>query len=564
MYIEPNTTIYLLSNIPMDNSYRDSLYFTSATEQINYFTSKIALTFNNQSYQRKGRGYIRLQCDTANKMATAYGCNYLMFKNTSFENKWFFGFITSVEYINNAVLEIQYEIDVLQTWYFDYTMDECYIVREHVPDDSIGLHTLPEELDTGGYYVCNAEKYLIDMTQTTALVFSTYQIVDQGETHVAGQILAGIYQGCYVYPFPMHDFTNNSTTMTKAESVSCMNNFLDYLTNKNQVESVTAIVLVPDAVIPEWTATYIQGVGGQYALQSVTWSADPREYTKSTQEQDETTGVARPTTLNDYVPRNNKMFTFPYCCLYVHNTLGQGQMYRWECFNNDRAVGIFRIETQVTPNPECILLPYGYKGQTLNFDETLPLSEFPMLSFNYDAFKAWIASGGLAKDIISLGASVGGNMIGGSIAGMRQDGSIAQTAGYLGAGIGIASGVANFVADVAIHSIQPNVIKGNQQGSTMIANELLGYKALSLTVRREIAIYIDNFFTRFGYKVCARKVPNRHNRTRYTYIQTDNSTLSGSVPVNDANKICQIYDSGITWWTDHEHVGNYSYINATL
>lgn len=559
MYIEPNTTIYLLRNIPMDNSYRDSLYFENATAQINYFTSKIALTFNNQSYQRKGRGYIRLQCDTANKMSIAYGCNYLMFKNTSFENKWFYAFITSVEYINNAVLEIQYEIDILQTWYFDYTMDECYIIREHVPDDTIGLHTLPENLDTGGYYVCNAEKYLIDMTQTTALVFSTYQVVEQGETHVAGQILGGIYQGCFVYPFPMHDFTNDGTTMTKDESVSCMNNFLDYLTNKNQVESITAIVLVPDAIVPSYTATYTQGVGGAYAIQGVTWSDAPREYTKSTQEQGEATGVSRPATINDYVPRNNKIFTFPYCCLYVHNTLGDGQTYRWECFNNNRGVGIFRIETQLTPNPECILLPYGYKGQTLNFDESIPLSEFPMLSFNYDAFKAWIASGGLARDIINLGSTTGNSLIGASFASEER----ALQAG-VGAGMNIATGVANTIADVVIHSIQPNVLKGNQQGSTMIANELLGYKALSITVRREVAIYIDNYFTRFGYNVCARKVPNKHNRTRYTYIQTDKATLSGSIPVNDANRICAIYDSGITWWADHDNVGNYSYTNATL
>ena len=35
-------------------------------------------------------------------------------------------FIKSVEYINNGVSEIEFEIDVMQTWHFNYNLQLSY------------------------------------------------------------------------------------------------------------------------------------------------------------------------------------------------------------------------------------------------------------------------------------------------------------------------------------------------------------------------------------------------------------------------------------------------------
>lgn len=51
------------------------------------------------------------------KAEDLYDCNYLAFQNTSFGSKWFYAFITSVEYVNNITSEITFEIDVLQTYF---------------------------------------------------------------------------------------------------------------------------------------------------------------------------------------------------------------------------------------------------------------------------------------------------------------------------------------------------------------------------------------------------------------------------------------------------------------
>lgn len=152
MLIEPNTNIKLLKNVPLDNTYRHTLYFprTEAGKiaQTNTFMSYLkspAHNLTNLTYQRVNRGVARVGL----KAEDIYDCNYMMFQNTNFGNKWFYAFITSVEYINNTVSEIAFEIDVMQTWYFDYELKECFVEREHCVYDEVGSSLTEEPVDLG-------------------------------------------------------------------------------------------------------------------------------------------------------------------------------------------------------------------------------------------------------------------------------------------------------------------------------------------------------------------------------------------------------------------------------
>ena len=114
MQIQPNSIIKICKGVPFDNSYNDSMYFESKEQQYNYFNSKVKHTMNKASYTRVNGGNVRF-----NLVADSlYDCNYLMFQNTSYGNKWFYAFITEVEYLNDGVTNVHFEIDVLQTWYF--------------------------------------------------------------------------------------------------------------------------------------------------------------------------------------------------------------------------------------------------------------------------------------------------------------------------------------------------------------------------------------------------------------------------------------------------------------
>ena len=153
MYIEPNSTIYLLKNVPLDNTYTDTLWFENANAQWTHFKTRVdtegGLIFRANTYQRVDRGICRLQVNADD----IYNYNYMMFQNTNYGNKWFYAFINSVDYVNNAVAQINYEIDEMQTWAFDYQLGQCYVEREHSATDVAGDNLQPEPVELGQYVV---------------------------------------------------------------------------------------------------------------------------------------------------------------------------------------------------------------------------------------------------------------------------------------------------------------------------------------------------------------------------------------------------------------------------
>lgn len=168
----PNTTLYLLSNVPLDNTYTDTIYFENINAQQTFFNTKISRTFTNLTYQRIGDNRIRVQASAD----SLYNCNYLMFQNTGFGNKWFYAFITETpKYINDNTTEIVYEIDVMQTYFFDAVLKPSYIIRQHQSTDIAGDNTLPEPVDIG-----DIKAYYED-----SVIFNSYDVV---VAHVHGGV----------------------------------------------------------------------------------------------------------------------------------------------------------------------------------------------------------------------------------------------------------------------------------------------------------------------------------------------------------------------------------------
>jgi len=55
-----------------------------------------------------------------------YDCNYLCFQNGGFGNKWLYAFISDILYINENCTAITFEIDVMQTWLFDFEIKKSF------------------------------------------------------------------------------------------------------------------------------------------------------------------------------------------------------------------------------------------------------------------------------------------------------------------------------------------------------------------------------------------------------------------------------------------------------
>lgn len=148
--INPQSEVKLL-NVSIQNDYKNQYSFLNINEQTNFFINLVIKSFNKLTFIKDGEIVVEGQ------IYSLLNSNYLMFQNTGFSNKWFYAFITNIEYISPNSTKIFYELDVFQTWYFDITYLSSFIVREHVTDDSKGKNTIDENLGFGDYIVKNSD-----------------------------------------------------------------------------------------------------------------------------------------------------------------------------------------------------------------------------------------------------------------------------------------------------------------------------------------------------------------------------------------------------------------------
>ena len=542
MYIEPSTNIRLLHNVPLDTSYDHTIYFANETAQYDYFVSLQKYNLTNYTYQRVKRGVARVGIVAEN----LYDCNYMMFRNINFGSKWFYAFITGVEYVNNEMSEIYFELDVMQTWHFNYEMEQCFVEREHSLTDVIGEHIEPEPVDCGEY-VLNGNPEVIGTNLSHMCVIIVVNEVgrqqngtlDPTSTVSNGTLYDGIFGGGVYYVFEANDVAGITNILGR------------YIQNP---DNVTTMYMVPRAFViadnEELPGTHI-----------IPFRATGRDFRAT---MTPLTGTER---LNGYLPKNKKLYTYPYNFYSVTNANSGNLTIRYE-FCKDYTPD-FAIRGSITLPVKGILFPLNYKGTNSNFDymyETVEISGFPMCSWNIDAYKAWVA-----QNTIPMAINAGATMINTGISLASGFGStmlantLGQTPSQMGYGVlsSPVSMVANILSQNYTASIAADISKGSRtNGSALSANGMNTFWGKRQSVTSVYAKRIDDYFTVFGYAVGRCKVPNRSSRPHWNYVKTVSCTVKGSIPADDMKRICSIYDTGITFWKHGSEVGNYSLDNS--
>ena len=150
-YIAPNSYIIFYEEFGLSPSYENSLHFTTWQEKEAFYndTQNNGLTVIAEaralSYTRLERGRVRVQLP----ISTLINAGYMRFKNTNFEDKMFYAFITGVRYINNETTEVLFELDYIQTWMGIFGLKHCFVERMHSPTDAIGDNIVDEGLPCG-------------------------------------------------------------------------------------------------------------------------------------------------------------------------------------------------------------------------------------------------------------------------------------------------------------------------------------------------------------------------------------------------------------------------------
>lgn len=541
-----NITEVRLLAVPLESDYKHTLYFESLEAQTYYFNGRMVHTCDNFSYQRKDR-VIRYPMDY-DELVTK-GVNYVAYKNKANTNKWYYAFITKMEYVNEGVTHIHIQTDVIQTWMFDYTVRPSFVEREHCTDDSIGLHTIDEGIEMGEYI--NVSRYSLPVGNGMVIVMGLTKNADDEMEY--GGIYNGIYSGLKYLAFP--DLVP-----------SLINDFLKLFDSAGAAEAIQCMFLAPDALAK---------INGEVEWGEIQHSQNPYKVGLNKpinygSDEDYNFTFTKNYLDNQYVPRNKKLMCYPYRYIMATNNAGASAVYKFEMFQDEQTgtgerkrnliEPAFMLEMSLSPGCSGRLYPLNYNGPGIgrNYEEGLTMGKFPALNWTSDVFTNWLTqnSVNIALDVVSGLAQVAGGALitagTGGLGGVMGGGSI----------VGGISQIANTVGQVHAMSLTPPQLKGNANaGDVTTAMRKNQFDFYVRTIKNEYAKLIDDFFDMFGYKCHRVKNPAVNHRKNYWYTKTIDVNIDGKIPMEDMQKIKDCYNTGITFWKSGDVIGQY-YING--
>ena len=544
MVVTPNSRCILLkSPLKLDNY--NQITFSNAGDQFNYFYNLPKIEHWNYTYVRKD-GIIRVETNDDLTFEDLLEYNYCMYQNTHYDNKWFYAFVTDVTYSNDGMTEIKIETDPFQSWQFDLIYKNSFIEREHVSDDTIGAHTIPENLEHGPYIINSVQEITngqSDLDYTWTCVGVT-KLPQNSAFEYVNRVYGGVYSGASYFLFRTID---SAAKFIKA---------IDEL-GQDAGSSILCIFEIPitlSGVSGNSDAWHIGSLGNQTGIG---FAVLPNVIYRTLID---TISVSRPSTINGYAPKNNKLFTSPYIGLKVSNHVGSEVEYHYEDFVNNSAS--FSLVGTISPGASMKIFPKNYlKSSTSKsgYDYGLQVAKLPLGSWNSDPYTNWLTQNGvnIMGHKIDAGTS------------KAMGGTMQAITGALTGNIGGAlQGIENMfgsVQEMYHHSMDTPTVNGQLNGADITYAYGLKYPTIyKMSIKQEYARIIDNWFSMYGYKVNRTATPNIHKRSNWDYIKTIQVNIEGDVPEKDLDSIRSLFDNGCTFWHTTTNFLDYSKTNSIL
>lgn len=545
--ISPNTSVYLLK-CPLELDNQHQLNFASRQAQQNYFMSLPKIEFDKFSYQRQD-GVLRIGEHIDNLIEY----NYVMYQNENYTDRWFYAYITGMEYINDNCTFVSIKTDVIQTWLADLNFKRCFVEREHVNNDTFGLHTLEENI-ASGEWVNNATQQIEITEPKNCVVAVMLSELYGGLISTYGnrkRIYNGIPNGCFLI------FVDTDATATGGSGYAGLNQLISYYDSQGKADAILSMYLVPRSMVADaYTEFSIQ-------LDS-THSIDCFIPTASTGvKQVSTTDVSRNATLNGYTPKNNKCFTKQFNYLMITNNAGSNALFNWEDFNGTPQFKLLATFVQGCPTK---LVPTNYKGNDEPSGNIYALTgcDFPVVSWssdyylNYQAKQGWNGFMQRAGDVADFEYTSGKDNP------IQKVGEFIETVGmYAGQEI---SAIAGTISGATAQAERvPAQIKGNAINNdfTFSVNKCK-FTLYKMSVRAEVAKVIDDYFSAYGYKVATWKVPNITGRRNWNFVKLNQVNVVADIPQTDLDEIKKIFLTGITFWHNPSTFLDYSQNNSIV
>ena len=457
--------------------------------------------------------------------------NYLAFQNPSYSNKWFFAFIDRIEYKGENCIEIFYTVDNWMTWFKDLTLLPVLVEREHTNDDTFGNNNLAEPVTSNNIIVSHNDR--VDFSTYNVIVFFVPSVGFSAADlpfDVDDKYLSPVR--AYRYP---GDISGVTDLVTDLADPSVMGG-----------GDVMAMFMYPQNLIdPTIVNNNRKWMSGSISMVDI----------------DKDT--VQITTLNGYTPKNQKMFTYPYCWCEVDNG-SNSVKYEYEFFaqpagsNPNRKQGHFKISGAPLPDGGITVYPTGYLGSgsgNKNPYYAISICDMPQIAYPMDTYAAWLAQKGSIAIPQGLIAAFSG-MTGGA------------KGGGAGAGAGAVTGALGFALNYQNESFQAEAasdsLKGYASASLDMIGGIQGFNFKHMSLKYDEAKRIDHFFSMFGYNTGLVKIPNITGRTYWNYIKINGVLGHGPIPAGAMEDINNIANKGVTIWHSHDNVGNYTIGDSDL
>lgn len=553
--IGPSTTVRVCQSIPLDNTYTDTILFTSKSAQESYFASKTKKTYSGLTYQRLASNSSTWAIFLEDVADYFYDCNYLCFQNGGFGNKWLYAFISDILYINENCTAITFEIDVMQTWLFDFEIKKSFIERMHVADDTISRNVVEEGLN----FMQRYEYYKIEPSglfggtssdlskdYSSVVLIATSEDCDQDDEVRGGEMIQNTYQGLKYIAFPIYQ--------NPSACLEALNEWLKKMNESGKAGAINSISMVPAtglSMVPEdgWKhkAEVIDGVIREQSYEINYTNLD-----------------------DDYVPKNNKLFCWPYHFFTITTMDGQSYDFKYEdIIESDPIPGNaemkFSFKFAFGPNPTYFMFPQYYMKHENNIDYGVKLTGFPQCNWNFGVWENYYAQQDTNIALSMLSAALGsvsaasGSVVSG--AGSKKGLGVGTGLAIAQAGLGtLQAGLSTF-GGLSVVKSQPDQSRGaNNVGGVNYNIETMDFWIIHKRLHWGYVVKIDDYFTKFGYRVNSTGVPNLHTRKYWNYLKLDQPSVTGNMPVGDMRMIKQILTNGITFWHTTD-VGNYDLNN---
>lgn len=552
MTINPQTVIYLCKT-PLENDYKNQLTFSSLTAQDNYFNSRVFRSFGTgtnygYTYVRK-ESRIDLEC----KMDDVIGCNYLFYRNVGFSTKTYYCFITKMEYINEDTTRIYIETDVYQTWMFDINIHPCFVEREHVADDTIGKNTVPESVETGEYEIVDlrynpmyedseASPDWLPCFCVTSYPNDITNLQENGR--IAGDYgqIGGVFSTLKFF---------STSNFGSAQHI------IDFYNSGHGVtlDEIKNIFMIPRCcvnVLSSGTST----VNGYPFYPVYNYAESDTKYLQA------------PLSLaENFHPKNNKLYTYPYSYMYATNNVGEQIEIRYEDLPimqiGDYTLPTLQYKNQYVPScgVSAKMIIEKYKSYTQQgtyptemYNYGINFAKCPVCAWSGDYYTNWLTQNGVNMNTNVVSGAVSGAVIGGMTGG--------GIGAVIGAGVSLVNTIGNIIGETHKAETMPDYARGNVNTGDYtfcFARNIISIYQMS--VRPEYARIIDEYFSMFGYKINRVKTLQFNSRPNWNYIKTVGCNIDGDIPQEDLGTLRKMFDTGVTMWHNPSTMYDYSQNN---